>query len=160
MWPHSETSARAVDPGLFVARLGQYPATFDRVMCRAAEEYHHHAIGGNTGDPRDGRGDLGGETGGIGVGVTGAHPSTDKNRGSWTPVGVDGIGGQFVEYDVDVRAGHVVDRRVDAGDLGGQRRLAVSGECRFGRGAGVDRHVRLLAAISPDAWLWGWWAPR
>ena len=45
------------------------------------------------------------------------YPAVDQHRIRGYAVGVDPVGGQLVEDDVDIGAGHVIDLRMNAADL-------------------------------------------
>jgi len=53
---------------LFSTWLGQHPPALDGERRWAALEHDQHSFGGNTGQPRDGQGDLGGKAGDFGQG--------------------------------------------------------------------------------------------
>lgn len=89
---------------------------------RAGAALHdsEHPFGVDARYPGHGSGDIGGKPGGFGVWMAFAHPTADEDWTRRRAIGVDALGGQFVENDVDIGTGHMIDRRVNARDLSGQ----------------------------------------
>jgi hypothetical protein len=124
--PPRACSSAAGDPGCFLAGLGQNAPAFNSETSRAALKDYEYPLGGDPRYPSYGSRDFGSKTCGIGFWVALAYPPADEDWTGWYTVGVDAVGGQFVENHVDVGTRHVIDLRVDGCNLTRQRLLGVS----------------------------------
>jgi hypothetical protein len=105
------------------AGLGQDAPAFNSETSRAGLKDYEYPLGGDARCPGYRSGDFGCKTCGLSFWVALAYPAADEDWTGWYTVGVDAVGGQFVEYDIDIGTRNVVDLRVDRPNLTRERLL-------------------------------------